>query len=126
MKKWIAFLVYLIFSYSILDYIKSDKSPMKKKKEKKKKKKKEKKKKKKKKKGMEGNKCLGEEEWNEFEENFEFCFGKTEQVTFFIKRVLQFFLILQNPPPPKVTKSTFYNISSSLLMLSASNCFWVR
>ena len=25
------------------------------------------------------------------------------------ERVLQFFLILQNPPPPKVTKSTFYN-----------------
>ena len=27
-----------------------------------------------------------------------------------MKRVLQFFLILQNPPPPKVTKSTLYNI----------------
>ena len=40
------------------------------------------------------------------------------------QRVLQFFLILQNPLPPKVTKSTFYNISSSLLMLSASNLSW--
>ena len=39
------------------------------------------------------------------------------------KRVLQFFLILQNPPPPKVTKSTFYNIFSSLLILSTSNFF---
>ena len=42
-----------------------------------------------------------------------------------LERVLQFFLILQNPPPPKVTKSTFYNISSFLLMLSSSNFFWL-
>ena len=40
------------------------------------------------------------------------------------KRVLQFFLILQNPPPSKVTKYIFYNISSCVLMLSASKCFW--
>ena len=38
-------------------------------------------------------------------------------------RVLQFFLILQNPPPPKVTKSTFYDISSSVLIPLSQNCF---
>ena len=48
---------------------------------------------------------------------------RQEQENKLEQRVLQFFLILRNPPPPKVTKSTFYNISSSLLRLSFSKLF---
>ena len=34
------------------------------------------------------------------------------------QRVLQFFLILQNSPPSKVSRSTFYNISFSINAIS--------
>ena len=43
---------------------------------------------------------------------------------YFSKGSCNFFLILQNPPKVTKSKFTFYNISSSLLMLSVSKCFW--
>ena len=43
-----------------------------------------------------------------------------------LKRCLAMFFWFYKIPPPKMTISTFYNISSSLLILSASKVFLVR